>query len=366
MKYKNNILIVDDIPENLEILTNLLFTSGINVAIAENAEETFNSLKKKTPDLILLDINLPEVSGFEICEKIKSNPKTKNIPIIFLTAKVSTDDIVKGFELGAVDYITKPFNSVELLTRVQTHLNLKNSNNEIKTLSQSKDKFFSIVTRDLKSIFLNLTKISENLKKKEHEIEDEELLKYIKEINDTSKYGYNFLENLFEWSRIQTGEIQYNPKLINLKNTIEPVFNLLRSTIAIQKGIIFYSMITSGLEVFADAKMLQTIVKNLATNALKYSNSGDEIIISAEEKNEFVEISVSDTGIGIEDEDLENLFQLDATASTEGTKGEKGTGLGLILSKQLVDLHSGTISVSSIAGEGSVFKFSVPKFEIKE
>jgi signal transduction histidine kinase len=366
MNNKNNILIVDDVPENLEILTDLLFSNGINVIIAENAEETFTILKKKTPDLILLDINLPGVNGFQICEKLKNNPKTKSIPIIFLTAKVATDDIIKGFELGAVDYITKPFNSIELLTRVKTHLDLKNSNYEIIRMSKSKDKFFSVVARDLKAVFLILNNFVETLKKKQIEGNNEEILKYTNLLYDTSKQGYAFLENLLEWARVQTGDMQFVPQKINLKNTIEPVFNLLRNTIAVQKGIIFYSMVTSGLDVFADEKMLQTIIRNLTSNALKYSNSGDEIIISAEEKNDFVEISVSDTGIGIDEEELENLFILEKTRSTEGTKGEKGTGLGLVLSKQLIEIHSGEISATSTFGQGSIFKFTIPKKNLKD
>jgi len=364
MNEKNNILIVDDIPENLEILTDLLFSNGINVTIAENAEQTFNALKKKKIDLILLDINLPEINGFQICEKLKSNNQTKFIPIIFLTAKVANEDIVRGFELGAVDYITKPFNTVELLTRVKTHLELKSSNQEIQRLSLTKDKFFSIVARDLKAVFFTMSDYSETLRKKQKEGNIDEIEKYINLLCETSKQGYSFVENLLEWSKIQIGDVKYEPKRINLKNTIEPIFNFLRNTIAIQKGIIFYSMITSGLEVFADEKMLQSIVRNIATNALKYSNSGDEVIISAEEKSGYVEISVSDTGVGIEEENINQLFSLDKTYSTEGTKGEKGTGLGLILSKQLIEIHSGTISVTSKPNQGSVFRFTVPKNRI--
>lgn len=364
MNDKNNILIVDDIPENLELLTDLLFSNGINVSIAENAEQTYNFLKKKKPDLILLDINLPVTNGFQICEKLKSDPHTKFIPIIFLTAKVANEDLIRGFELGAVDYITKPFNTVELLTRVKTHLDLKNSNYEVQRISQTKDKFFSIVARDLKSVFHAISDYTETLKKKQKEGDEEEIEKYTNLVYETSKQGYAFVENLLEWAKIQIGETKYQPKRINLKNAVEPIFNFLRNTIAVQKGIIFYSMITSGIEVFSDENMLQTIIKNLANNALKYSNSGDEIIISAEEKNNYVEVIISDTGVGIEEEHLENLFSLEKTQTTEGTKGEKGTGLGLVLSKQLIEKCGGTISVSSKLGEGSIFKFSIPKNKI--
>jgi len=361
MKTKNNILIVDDIPENLELLTDLLFSNGINVTIAENAEQTYNAIRRKIPDLILLDINLPEISGFQICERLKANAETSLIPVIFLTAKVSTDDIVRGFNLGAVDYITKPFNTVELLSRVKTHLNIKQSKEELQEEYLKKDKFFSTITKDIKNIYQNLNEQTKILKKNLKTFSTDQIENQLDKIIEDSKEGQIFLDNLLEWSGVQTGEMEYKPKRVNLKNTVEPIFNLLRSTIAIQKGIIFYSMITSSLEVFGDEKMLQLIVKNIALNCLNHSNSGDEITISADEKNNFVEITISDTSTKMENENIYNIFELN-TPKTNEIKKRKN--LDLIIAKQLIEKHNGQFTVNGSITQGNVFKFTIPKNKI--
>jgi len=359
MKTKNNILIVDDIPENLELLTDLLFTNGINVTIAENAEQTFSAIKRKVPDLILLDINLPEINGFQICEQLKKNHETSLIPIIFLTAKVSTEDIVKGFNLGAVDYITKPFNTVELLSRVRTHLELKKTREELLDINLRKDKFFAAVSKDIKNSYLEITEKTQNIKKNIKSSSLESIDNNIDALLETLKDGQIFLDSLLEWSGVQTGEMKYVPKRINLKSIIEPIFSFLRSTVAIQKGIIFYSMLTSSLEVFGDEKMIQLIVKNIALNLLNNSKSGDEITISAEEKNNFIEITISDSSAG-NNNNLENIFDLDNFQNNENKK----RNLDLILAKQLIEKHNGELTIKKGELGGRIFKFTIQKNRI--
>ncbi len=357
MKQKDTILIVDDIPENLELLTDLLFSNGINVTIAENAEQTFNAIKKKTPDLILLDINLPVTNGFQICERLKQSKDTAQVPVIFLTAKVSTDDIVRGFNLGAVDYITKPFNTVELLSRVKTHMELKKIRETLVTGNLKKDKFFANAVKDIKNTFTQISDATKNLKKNaKTTIEDYE--QSLDKIITTSKDAMNFIESIIEWTKIHTEETEYRPRRINLKNTIEPTFNFLRSTVAIQKGIIFYSMITSDLEIFGDEKMIQIIVKNLATNMLNNSKSGDEITISAEEKNNFVEITITDTGGGTGIDNEIDIFEMD---NVFNNKEDKKRNIDLILAKQLVEKHNGEISIRKSILNGLICKFTLQK-----
>ena len=172
------VLIVDDIPENLQVLGNILSAYGLDIGVATDGLQALENVKFQKPDLILLDIMMPGMDGFEVCEKLKSNPETSNIPVIFLTAKSQTEDIVKGFEVGAVDYVTKPFNSAELLVRVFNHLELKKAkdkierqNDELKEMNDAKNKFFSIISHDLRGPFSGLLGLTSLIINEEQEIE---------------------------------------------------------------------------------------------------------------------------------------------------------------------------------------------------
>lgn len=150
---KFSILIVDDVPKNIQMVANVLREEGYQMAFARSGDAALRHTETILFDLILLDIMMPEMNGYEVCEKLKQNPKTKEIPVIFLTAKTDTENVLKGFELGAVDYVTKPFNMSELLARVKTHLELREARQKLQELNATKDKFFSIIAHDLKNPF---------------------------------------------------------------------------------------------------------------------------------------------------------------------------------------------------------------------
>src|SRR4030043_1705809 len=160
---KPMILIVDDVPKNLQLLGTLLREIDCDITVAMNGQQALETVPKVSPDLILLDVVMPEMNGFEVCKKLKSLPKTKDIPVIFLTAKTETKDIVKGFELGAVDYITKPFIGSGLIARVNTHLSLRHTQEELRQANATKDKFFSLIAHDLRTPFAILIGFSEYL-----------------------------------------------------------------------------------------------------------------------------------------------------------------------------------------------------------
>ena len=173
------ILIVDDIQKNLQLLANTLYDAGYEIAMAESGKEALEFLKDTLPDLILLDVMMPELSGFEVCKILKEDDRTKSVPVIFLTAKVETDSIIEGFELGAVDYVTKPFNSSELLSRVKTHVELKRSrdklieyNIELIKLNKTKSEFLGIAVHDLKNPLQGVMSFSDLLLQKFNESEE--------------------------------------------------------------------------------------------------------------------------------------------------------------------------------------------------
>jgi signal transduction histidine kinase len=371
---KYTILIIDDVPENIQVVSSILYQKGVNIAIAQSGGEALKIISRKSPDLILLDIIMPEMDGFAVCEHLQHDPATKEIPIIFLTAKNQPDDIVKGFNLGAVDYVTKPFNPAELLSRVFTHLELKKSrdlisaqnqqlaerNLKLQELNATKDKFFSIIAHDLKNPFSTLITLSSLLKDELRKYTLDEIEKFTRLIYDASERSYNLLENLLAWSRSQTGNIPFHPEKFSLKKIVGDTVKMLGSS-AKNKHINLYSEISEDIVAFADVKMIATTIRNLLSNAIKFTEDGGEVKITAKDMEEWVEITVSDTGVGIKEEDLKKLFRIDVHHSTSGTAQEKGTGLGLILCKEFVEKHGGKIGVESEVGKGSHFTFMLPK-----
>lgn len=360
------ILIVDDIPENLQVLGNILLAKGLDVGFATSGAEALENVSYNPPDLILLDIMMPGMNGFTVCEKLKSSPETKHIPIIFLTAKAQPEDIIKGFEVGAVDYVTKPFNSGELLARVMTQLELKRSrdiisiqNDELKELNATKDKFFSIISHDLRGPFSGLLGLTDLISNEGETMEHSEIVELSKKINITVKNQYNLLENLLQWASIQTNRMQVFPQTINLYQTFKDVCGILMSN-AEKKSITFVNNIPSEHNVVADRLMLRSVIHNLITNAIKFTFNDGTIHFSSKISNENIVFCVKDSGIGLSDEVLEKLFKIDVHHSTLGTNKEKGTGLGLILCKEMIEKNNGSIYAEKNAGPGASFCVTLP------
>ena len=202
-KNRQKVLIVDDVTKNIQLVANFLKQAGYDINFAISGKTAIKHIKKARFDLILLDIMMPEMDGFEVCKKLKSEDETKDIPVIFLTAKTDIDSITQAFKAGGVDYITKPFNKAELLARVKTHLELQHQKRNLKELNATKDKFFSIIAHDLKSPLNHLLGLSEILQKELESAGSDEIIKIANLINKSAKSGRLLLENLLEWSRSQ-------------------------------------------------------------------------------------------------------------------------------------------------------------------
>jgi two-component system sensor histidine kinase/response regulator len=371
---QSSVLIVDDIAENLQVLGNILNELDIEFSYATSGKEALEAVSFNKPDLILLDVNMPEMTGFEVCEILKKNPDTRDIPVIFLTAKTEPEDVIKGLTVGGIDYVTKPFNTKELTARVNSHLELSISrriitaqkdelhklNIQLEETIASKDKFFSIIAHDLRSPFNTLIGFSDLLLKSFDDREPEEIKKFLKHINDSSQLGFNLLNNLLEWSRSQTGEIKYEPVLFDFAQLVDEVIDLHSGTAEKKKIKLDGSGLAIG-EVNADRKMIYTVLRNLVSNALKFTQPGGEIRISGKDMGNEFEISVSDSGVGIPANKLDKLFSISENISTQGTDNETGTGLGLLLCKEFVEKNGGKIRVQSVVGNGSEFLFTIPK-----
>ena len=239
---------------------------------------------------------------------------------------------------------------------------LKESELQLKELNISKDKFFSIIAHDLKgpfSGFLGLTKI---LSQDIQSLSIEDLQDITKDLYDSANHLFRLLENLLQWSRLQRKAVQYNPEKLNIYDLVELNFNLLKQNAKL-KTIALINDLDSKTELMADANMINTILRNLISNAIKFTYEKGSITIKGKKLNQkYFEISIVDTGMGMDKESQNKIFQIDSQHTTLGTNQEKGTGLGLILCKELVEIHKGNISVESVLEKGTTFKFTLPIF----
>ncbi len=353
------VLIVDDVSKNIQLVASFLQQAGYEINFAMNGKMALNHAWSQQFDLILLDIMMPEMDGFEVCQKLKSDPKTCDIPVIFLTAKTDIESITHAFNLGGVDYITKPFNKSELLARVKTHLELKRQQTELKELNATKDKFFSIIAHDLKSPLNQLLGLSNLIAHLLELGKMEEVRASVEMLKDSAEVGRKLLENLLEWSRTQLDNATIKQEHVKLKELTDEIIQLIGHS-ARQKNISLVAEIDHSLQVKTDVNMLRTVIRNLASNAVKFTPDSGRVSLHADIVNGHLEFWVKDTGIGISESDLPKLFRIDINPNSIGKSKEKGTGLGLIICKEFIEKNNGRIWVESKEGEGSIFKFTLP------
>ena len=387
--FKETLLVVDDTPENLGVLFDYLDLMGFTVLLVQNGENALKQAEENLPDLVLLDIMMPVLDGFEICQRLKANDKTKDIPVIFMTALTDTTDKVRGFQVGGVDYITKPFQHEEVVARIQTHLTLRKlqqelqkkntileqyvemlaektvqldeKNSQLQEANASKDRFFSIISHDLRAPFVGLLGLTQLITDEFDTYEREQLKSIMLKLRKSSESMYALLENLLTWSRIQRGLIEHQPLPLDLQDLVKKNFYLLHSN-AGQKQITLSHTIPDQIRVYADEKMVDTVLRNLLSNALKFTYCGGNVHVSVmEESDDMLSIAVTDTGIGMNEENLAKLFRIDAKFTRTGTADEHGTGLGLILCKEFVERNGGRIEVESEVEKGTTFRFTLPR-----
>jgi two-component system sensor histidine kinase/response regulator len=361
------ILIVDDNKNNLQVLGSTLHTEGYRLAMAKNGQDAIKQAKKNAPDIILLDIMMPEIDGYQTCKMLKKDENTKSIPVIFLTAKTETDDIVKGFKVGGVDYITKPFKKEELLVRLKNHLDLRQATKKIaqqaqtlKELNNTKDQMFSIISHDLRSPLAGLKNMLDLLTDKETPTDQDFRESAINIMKATTDSTVNLLENLLFWARSQRGDLEINISRLDLHAIVEENIQLAINTIH-QKELKVSNKLPDYELVMGDMNLTKTIVRNLLNNAIKFTPNGESITFSSAHNKNHIQLLVADTGIGISEENLKKLFKNDEQFTTYGTNNEKGSGLGLKLCKSFAEKQEGELTVISEEGKGTTFTLSLPK-----
>lgn len=253
----------------------------------------------------------------------------------------------------------------DITERKMIEQKIREQNEELKIINTEKDKFFSIIAHDLKSPFNGLLGLTELMAKEMNTFSTDEVQHIASKLNQGANNLYRLLNNLLEWSRMQRGTVRFNLVDINLKTVIEDTLDLYRE-LSISKGVDLVDKTPDNIHIKADLSMIETVIRNLVSNSIKFTNEGDKITIYAGEKEGIVTISVKDTGIGMKKDISDNIFKIDKVTARNGTNNEPGTGLGLLLCKEFIDMHNGEIQVKSEEGIGSEFKVILKTSRIKE
>ena len=360
------ILIVDDVVSNVLLLKILLTNEKFQVCTASNGNQCIEMTHKEKPDLILLDVMMPDISGFDTAVILKKDPETAEIPIIFLTALNSPSDLVKGFQVGANDFLTKPFNKEELVMRVMHQIQLVaakrliiQQNAELRSTISNRDKMYSVIAHDLRSPMASIRMVLNLVVNVvPRDIVGEEVFGLLDKANRESEEVHDLLDNLLKWTKSQTGRLNVVTQDLELDDIVPGQVDIF-NTIAEMKGIhLHYLPSEEKLTVHADNDMMKTIIRNFLSNAIKFTPEGKGIEVFYKREGDFARISVRDHGVGIAPERVDTIFRTGET--TYGTGGEEGSGLGLQLCQDFARKNGGDARVESTLGEGSTFSFTIP------
>ena len=395
---KGNILIVDDTPENLQVLSATLSDRGYKVRGVIKGTMAIRAAKSAPPDLILLDIKMPDLTGYEVCEQLKADPQTKEIPVIFISALDEVLDKVKAFQIGGVDYITKPFQVEEVLARVEHQLTIKRLQKQLLTQNQqlqeeiverrkaeevaaaaskAKSQFVANMSHELRTPLNAILGFTQVMLRDRHL--SSEQVENLRIISRSGEHLLDLINDVLDFSKIEAGIIglyETSFDLYRLLDTLEEMFQIKCE----QKNLLLNFLVSPDVPQFikTDEKKLRVCLTNLLGNAIKFTSYGSvtlrvqaelgthspaqqDLPITNDQlpiTNYQLTFEVEDTGCGIAEAELDSLF--DAFVQAEaGKKAVEGTGLGLTITRSYVELMGGNITVSSVFGQGTIFKFNI-------
>ncbi len=359
---QNNYLIyiIDDNPMNLMLTSKILENFGYDTAIAISGEAGLLLLEQKVPSLILLDISMPEMNGYEVCKRIKQNEQWQNIPIIFLTANNQTEDLVEGFNVGGVDYITKPFKSEELFVRVSAHLEIAESRRTIMEMNKSRDRLYSIIAHDIRSPLSGILQTIDAIDQGYFDPTSPDFREIIKHLRERTKETSTLLTSLLQWTRMQDEKVQLIPTNTNISVILKSCFDLLQAN-ANEKMIDLKLDVPDNLYAYCDEVSMHTVIRNLMSNAIKFTHSGGIIELLAKETENLVTIVIADNGVGMTAQTIDKIFNQNEHYTSSGTKNEQGTGLGLMLVKDFLRKNNADFQVESEINEGTKFTINLTK-----
>ena len=354
-------------PVNIELMKSILSKKDYQIVAAKNGSSALAKAKANQFDLILLDIVLPDIDGFEVCCGIKANQRNAETPIIFLTGQRDNESLLKGFKLGAVDYILKPFSEEELLARVHLHLSLAKTQEELvssklkaEEAAKAKAMFLANMSHEIRTPLNGIVGMIDIMKLTELSKQQRE---YLDIIDISSETLMMIINDILDFSKIEAGQISFEKIKFDLKSEIEEVRKLLFYKTE-QKGLEFSINIEKNVpkKLLGDPLRLKQILINLSNNAIKFTEKGSiriKVTLDRDFGHQYrLRFEVTDTGIGISKENQKKLFKSFSQADSSTTRKFGGTGLGLAISKHLCTLMNGEIGVESEEGQGSTFWFT--------
>ena len=352
------ILIVDDEPANIFFLEGILTEENFQVEIANDGYECLEKLNAFIPDVILLDIMMPKLNGLDVLRKITFSDYLKHIPVIMVSAKTDSEDVETALSLGALEYIKKPIDEVELLARVKAALRIKFQEDKLREMIKSKDDFIRIVSHDVRNPFHAILGFTETLIT-DPELKDKltdknkEFLNYILE---TTSFVVDYFNKLLDWAN-------FGQKKLELKKVDTQLSKLINSSITIyqkktsEKNIKFNFNSDNKIFINVDETYFLQAINNIISNTIKYTPEGGEINIWVITNSDKTTIIISDSGIGISNISPEEFFSKTYNVSR---KGEKGAGTGMSICKKIIDAHDFNITFESAPNQGTSFIITIP------
>jgi signal transduction histidine kinase len=394
-----DILIVDDTPDSLRLLGRILEEHGYRVRAASNGRHALKSVEARLPDLILLDVKMPEMDGYEVCRCLKANEQSRNVAVIFISAYSETAEKVRGFKVGAVDFITKPYEEQEVLARVQTHLRLRELTEHLEQLvldrtkeldeyrkhleelvekrtaelavakqqaeaaNAAKSDFLARMSHDIRTPINAVTGLTNIVLKSELTAEQRD---YLNKVQIASHNLLDVINDILDFSKVEAGWLELTHEPFDLDQVMERQADLFSDQVAKKDLKLRFSVAPQvPRQLTGDAGRLTQVLTNLIGNAIKFTDQGEIVVkvdlddaASKEHDQAALKFSVSDTGVGIAADVLPTLFDPFTQAEGSLTRRHEGTGLGLAICRQLAKLMGGCIWAESTPGKGSTFSFT--------
>jgi signal transduction histidine kinase len=360
-----NVIVVDDTPANLQLLTGMLKERGYKVRPVPSGKLALQAAKSDPPDLILLDIMMPEMDGYEVCERLKADEKLREISVIFISALNETMDKVRAFGVGGVDYVTKPFQFEEVDARVSTHLELqrqrrklKENYEQLRRLEGMRDSLVHMIVHDLRSPLTGISGFLD-LALDEKETLTEDVLDYLQTAKHSTTAVIDMVSAVLDVSKMEAGEMKLHLAECDLVRIAADLMSGMQSLKEAREMIL--DAPPAPVTVVADGDLLLRVIQNLLGNALKFTPSDGWIRLGIEPDDNRVCVTVRDNGPGVPAEYLEKIFEKFGQVEARANQQKHSTGLGLTFCKLAVEAHGGSIGVESEVGKGSTFWFVLPK-----
>lgn len=369
---KSDILIVDDTPANLTLLSDMLKEKEYKVRAVPSGKLALSASKNVPPDLILLDINMPNMNGYEVCSKLKEDEDLEDIPVLFISALSDMNDKIEAFKKGGVDYITKPFHREEVLARVETHLKIthlvkaqkghlkqiQSDYQKLKDLESMKDGLIHMIIHDMRSPLFGISAYLELLKSQSTDNLSSESISYIDTAYTACKILGEMINSLLDINKMENNALELKKEKCKILDLINESTSALNSLF--KKSKLNLSITQNNTSLFCDKEIIKRVISNLISNSIKFTPNGGKIEIDFSENNDGTTIYISDTGNGIPEKYRDKIFDKFTKLENKSLSDIPSTGLGLTFCKMAIEAHGGHIGVKPGKKTGSCFWFKVP------